>query len=319
MLYARLKRIVRPALFLTRQALRRIDGWIRPPRDWDGAHHPVLRHFKPWRGEACGRFVYDFLGVKTDPRFRPQLKAQPAGPLALDYPRPYAPYFELVFVLEAVIAAAHAERFCVVELGAGYGPWLVAAWKAMQATARRPVRLIGVEMVEQHHRWMHEHFRNNGIDPAAHTLILAATSDREGHGVYLPESDLEWDFGQRLLARQAGAAGDSAVAGDGGTVRVPCITLPSLLEDEARIDLLHVDIQGEELRVLRHAQETLDRKVRRLITATHSRGIHRELRAMLVHSGWEPAFDFGFRKRERSSYGDVQFLDGLLAFVNPRL
>ena len=85
------------------------------------------------------------------------------------------------------------------------------------------------------------------------------------------------------------------------------------------VDLLHADIQGEELRVLRHAQETLDRKVGRLITATHSRGIHRELRAMLVHSGWEPAFDFGFRKRERSAYGDVQFLDGLLAFVNPRL
>ncbi len=93
---------------------------LRPRRPWNGEHDPALLRFERWSGESDGRFLHDFLGGRIDPRFRPEFRADPAGPVRPDYPRPYASYLELVFVLESVLDAG--ERFTMMELGAGYGP-----------------------------------------------------------------------------------------------------------------------------------------------------------------------------------------------------
>jgi len=306
-----LRRLARPLVFRARLAWRAVDRRLRPPRPWDGRHHPVLAHFPPWSGRADGNHLHDFLGVRTDPRFRPQFRPDPAGPLETAYPPPHAGYFELVFVLEAALAGARAGRFHLMELGAGYGPWMVTAHQALRRLgADAEVRLTGVEMVPHHFEWLQQHFRTNGIDPARHRLIRAATSDRTGEGHYVPEPDPGWDFGQRLREAQARPA-----AGALRPVVVRTVTLTDLLADVDRVDLLHVDIQGHEERVLRHAIDAVDAKVERLIVATHSRRIHRGLRDLLRERGWVAVYDFGFRARARTEFGDVQFLDGLLAWT----
>lgn len=306
------RRIGRPVAFRLRHLARSLHDTIASPQSWRGNHHPVLAKFEPWEGRADGTFVYDFLGVRTDYRFRPQLKPQPRGPLKTSYPAPYASYFELVFVLESVAAARSRDRFTVIELGAGYGPWLAIAHRAMQAIAPKPVHLVGVEMVAQHYKWMHDHLRNNGINPEDHTLIEAAVSSRSGQRVYRPEPNREWDFGQTLLPRTQHGQPPT----DG--VEVRCVTLPEILQHHEHVDVIHADLQGEELNALGPALAELDDKVSRLIVATHSRSIHRSLRRSLANLGWTCVYDFGLRRRERTAFGDVRFLDGLLAFVNPK-
>jgi len=307
-----LKRLLRPAAQRWRRIVANVGQRVRPLRPWDGRHHPVLERFEPWSGEADGTFLYDSLGVRTDPRFRPQFAPQARGPLVTRHPAPHAGYFELVFVLDSVLAAGGQDRFTMLELGAGYGYWLVTAYRAMQASAGLPVRLVGVELVPQHFAWMREHFRNNGLDPDAHRLIHAAVSDREGEGAYEPEGDPDAAFGQRLGARP----GDP-VRGRG--VRVPTIRLSALLDDLDRVDLVHIDVQGEERRVLPEAIDALNHKVRRLIFATHSRSTHRRLRRLLAEAGWSGVYDYGVRRRVRTEFGDVRFLDGLQAWINPAL
>ena len=327
-LTARLKQTLRPLVFAARQARQRCGRLLRPPLAWDGRHHPALLRFEPWEGTADGTFCYDFLGVRTDPRFRPQFRPQPAGALRTEYPPPHAAYFEIAFVLDSVLAGGAGERFTMLELGAGYGPWLVLAHRATQLGTGRPTRLIGVEMVPHHFRWMHEHFRNNGIDPGEHRLLHAAVSDVAGEALYRPEPDRRLDFGQRVIRRVAGAKAPAAASPDAPAsangagarpVSVPCVTLASLLEEVGDVDLMHVDIQGEELRALGPAIDRLSSRVRHLLVATHSRRIHRALRRRLGQAGWETIFDFGVRARERTPFGDVQFLDGMLAVVNRRL
>jgi FkbM family methyltransferase len=298
--------------------MRRLGRLVRPPVAWDGRHHPALLRFEPWRGEADGRFSHDFLGIKTDPEFRPQFSPDLPGPLETSYPPPHNAYFELAFVLESLTAKPAPPRLTVIELGAGYGPWLVTAHRAEQLSTGRPVDLVGVEMVPQHYEWMREHLSNNGIDPKEHRLIHAAVSDTDGEALYQPERDAHFDFGQHVIERRsARSGGGERPPGDPlAPVWVPCIGLSGLLRDYERVDLMHVDIQGEELRTLDGAMEELCARVRSLIVATHSRRIHRVLRRRLSGAGWECRYDFRLRKRERTSYGDVQFLDGLLAFVN---
>lgn len=306
-----LRRIARPLVFRARLAGRTLGRWVRPPQPWDGHHHPVLDRFPAWSGEGDGRFVHDFLGVKTDARFRPMFKADPRGPVVTAYPPPHAGYFELIFVLESVIAEAASDAYTMMELGAGYGPWMVTSHAAMRhISPKTRVRLIGAEMVGHHIAWLREHFQSNGIDPDAHTLIQAAMSDRCGEGHFVPEVDLGWDFGQRLRDSPA-----RAKTGPLQPVRVPTITLTEMLKDIDRVNLLHIDIQGQEERVLRHSMDGVDQKVDRLIVATHSRSIHRNIRSLLRDRGWTNVYDFGFRKRVRTDFGDVQFLDGLLAWT----
>jgi FkbM family methyltransferase len=269
--------------------------------------------------------VYDFLGIRTDPSFRPHFRPQPTGPIKTTYPVPDYTYFELVFVLQAVLDAEHRDRFRMMELGAGYGPWLVTAHRAMELSLGRPVDLIGVEMVPQHFLWMQAHLRENGIEPRHHTLIHGAVSDFDGEAVYRPEAGVAGDFGQRVIGRTSATAspppggvdqGSAATVSPLEPVRVPCVSLLRRLEELEHVDLLHVDIQGEELRTLRHALPQLNRCVRRLIVATHSRRIHRSLRRLLVAARWRRVYDFRLRARERTEFGDIQFLDGMLAFEN---
>ena len=276
-------------------------------------HHPVLADFEPWSGETDGTWVYDSLGVRTDPRFRIQFRPQPRGRVETKHPEPFAPYFELVFVLEAVRAAKAGQPFDMVELGAGYGAWLATVLKAAERLGVGEVRLTGLEMVPEHVAWMKEHLRNNGADPDEHRILHGAVSDRDGVAVYLPGT--ETDFGQRVRQRRAGTGARQ----DGAGTRVPCWSLESLLKEQTRVSLIHCDIQGEEGRVFRPAMELLKGKVERLLISTHSNSIHRDLRRRFCAAGFETVYDFPVRSRARTEYGDVQFLDGLLCLINPHL
>jgi FkbM family methyltransferase len=296
--------LLRPIVERGRRAAQRISQWIRPWQPWTGEHHPVLADLEPWSGETDGTWVYDSIGVRTDPRYRPQFRPQPRGRIETKHPSPYAPYFELVFVLEAVKAAKPGQAFEMVELGAGYGAWLATASKAAERFGIRDVRLTGLEMVPEHVAWMKEHLRNNGADPDEHRILHGAVSDVDGEVVFLP--DAEADFGQRISRRGAG-------------VRVPSWSLASLLKDQPRVSLIHCDIQGEEGRVFRAAVDLVQQKVERLLISTHSNSIHRDLRSRLLAAGFEVVYDFPVRSRARTEYGDVQFLDGLLCLINSRL
>ncbi len=315
---ASVRRRLRPIVLAVRQARRKVGVLLRPERPWDGQHHPSLLRFGRWEGNSEGAYSHDFLGVKTDPTFRSYLRADPPGPLPGNYPPPDYNYFELIFVLESILAARDASHFRMIELGAGYGPWLVIAHRAMRRIDGCPVDLVGVEMVPQHFRWMEQHFRNNGIDPARHRLIHAAVSDYEGRAVFRHEFEAGLDFGQQISDRLPGSNGrdvERPRSAVGETVR--CITLRGLLEGSETVDLIHIDVQGEELRVLQHAWDEVDRSARRVIVATHSKRIHRSLRKRFIASGWSCRYDFPMRTRVRTELGDVHFLDGLLAFTRP--
>jgi FkbM family methyltransferase len=317
---ARIKNLVRPLVFAARQAGWRLRGLARRPVRWNGKQDPVLLRFAPWSGEADGRFAHDFLGARTDPRFRPQIRPDPPGPLATEYPVPQYEYLELVFVLEA-IAGAENEALTVMELGAGYGRWLVTAHRAALRLGLPAPRLIGVEMTPRHFGWLGEHLTNNGVDPSRRRLIHAAVSDRDGEAWFQPEPDPSSAYGHRVFRRRGGARAPENPAPPPDAlepVRVPCLRLRDLLRSERRIDLIHCDIQGEELRALGDARAELGRRVGRLVVGTHSRHIHRRLRSMLRADGWRLRWDFGLRSLARTPYGDVRFLDGLLAAVNPR-
>ena len=93
------------------------------------------------------------------------------------------------------------------------------------------------------------------------------------------------------------------------------MSLETLFADVDRLDVLHMDVQGVELDVLRASKATVDRKVSTLIVGTHSTQIEAGLRELFAD--WRPMFDFAMGRRNATDFGEVDFGDGLQVWINP--
>ena len=295
------RRVVRQFQFWTWRARTRI---FRPP-PWEGNHHPSLLRIEPWKGEVSGNYSVDFLGVRTDPKFRGHFNPSPKGFLETAYPEPDQSYFEYIFLLES-IASATGPIYTILELGAGYGYWLVSASEAVRIRSDLSPCLVGVEMEAARYRWMLEHFKNNGLDPGDHHLLQAAVSDHDGMSSYQAEEHEGEDYGLSL----------SKMSSSNRSVQVPCTRLGPILDLHAQVDLLHMDIQGEELRVIQDARSEINDKVGHLVIGTHSGSIHRRIRALLLADGWSIRFDYSGKSHHRTDFGKILFVDGVLAADN---
>jgi hypothetical protein len=85
------------------------------------------------------------------------------------------------------------------------------------------------------------------------------------------------------------------------------------------IDLIDLDVQGEELKVLSSSVDLINARVGRLHIGTHSPEIESGLRQLLASQGWRCDADFGCCRENDTPFGPVMFLDGVQSWVNPRL
>jgi FkbM family methyltransferase len=205
----------------------------------------------------------------------------------------------------------------MVEAGAGYGRWLVSAACALRALGRSTrTHLIAIEAEPTHFKMISEHFRHNGVDPQAHTLIEAAVAARDGETHFIVGSPREW-YGQAIVPEgfRMEAYPDSCV------VKLPTVSLRTVLRDLGTVDLLDTDIQGAEADAIPAAIDVLTQKVKRAVIATHSRDIHRRVRRAFRQAGWRCLADhgWGFTKSERTIFGPITFGDGVQHWVNPTL
>ena len=302
-------------------------------------HHEVFSHFKPFRGEIPGGYDIDsFLGTINRQEFQGPVTRPEAVTLEEGFPKFDNEYFEWIDLLESVVEAK--ECYTMLELGAGYGRWSVRAGCAVRHyNSELPFRLIAVEAEPAHHAWMGLHFRDNAIDPDMHHLIHAAISNDPGEVLFCvggPRGgsfDLEpnvW-YGQSLTTNEDATSlsepdgeyyGFKVTRRKSGwrSIRVPSVSLRSLLKDHQRVDLIDMDIEGQELPSIRTSIEELDAKVKRLHIGTHSKQIEASLRQLLSTHGWRSCLaDYSLGLTNETPWGPIAFDNGVQSWVNPRL
>jgi FkbM family methyltransferase len=76
------------------------------------------------------------------------------------------------------------------------------------------------------------------------------------------------------------------------SIRVPAVRLARLLQDQDLVDLIDMDIEGQELPVIRCTIADLNSKVKRLHVGTHSNEIESGLRQLLSAYGWSCHADY---------------------------
>jgi len=100
---------------------------------------------------------------------------------------------------------------------------------------------------------------------------------------------------------------------------VPAISLTAILNRiEYAVDLIDMDIQGQELVVLEAAKNVLQRKVRRVHIGTHSTEIEDGLRDLFLSLEWQCVHDYGIGATRETPFGEIDFQDGVQGWINPR-
>lgn len=188
---------------------------------------------------------------------------------------------EWVGTLRSVLEARGS--FTVMELGAGWGPWLVASQAAARQRGIAKIDLTGVEGSAEHYGFMLDNFRNNGLDPAEHHLHHAVVGAEDGIAAFPKLRAAQEDYGASAVFEESERA-TAALRGD--LEEIPSLSLKTLIGDRPRVDLVHIDIQGHEESVIAAAIGVLDERVRRLVIGTHSRTIEGHLFDLLHAHGW---------------------------------
>lgn len=209
-------------------------------------------------------------------------------------------------------------RFTMLELGAGYGRWIVRAAAALRRY--RPgtkYRLIAVEAEPTHFRWLQQHTRDNHLRRWSRAgscrLVNAAVSARSGHQDFYVGSPESW-YGQALVRPENEGA-------DAPVQSVKTVRLGQLLRRLRRVDLIDIDIQGAELEVLSEARPLLGR-VRRIYVETHSNMIHEQLESVLLaaQGNWSRVVDVPLGAHRSTPLGEASFDDGgVQLWVNKQL
>jgi FkbM family methyltransferase len=290
--------------------LQALQG-VQPPDTVHG--HSVFSLFRPWEGYVPPEFDVTCYGSLIRRQFLgipPREAGYSQGPA---WPSVSDEYFEWIDVLEAIAAARG--RFTMLELGAGFGRWAVAAATVIRRHRNMPFILVAAEAEGSHYEMLQRHFLDNGLHPEDHWLIRAAITAEAGEVYFTEGHATEW-YGQSVLDKPDREFGDWKEA---RVVRVPGMPLRTILERLDYVDLIHMDIQGQEALVCAAAAQEMTKKVKRVHIGTHSRDIEHELQRIFDGMAWKSYQNYRCNSTTLTPYGIVTFQDGIQTWINPHL
>ncbi|MEE8361839.1 MAG: FkbM family methyltransferase, partial [Gemmatimonadales bacterium] len=287
----------------------------------------IFKKFVVSPGTPEPGFITDSLGVRTRVTALPDSIHRRAGEtIGLPVPEDtyHAEAIEYIGLLKSVAAARH--RYTVLELGAGWGPWLVAGAVAAKRAGISDIHLYGVEGDPEHCAFLRQHFLDNGLDPDEHTLLNAAVGAERGKASWPTGSKSSNNTWGMRPARQGSEADTSYLENSGASAEhyrnIEVLPIAELLQREEHWDLVHIDIQGWEAAVCQAGLPILTERTKYVVVGTHSRKLDGDVLQLFWKAGWvleneKPTrFHFSADGRELENMTEV---DGTQVWMNPTL
>lgn len=261
-------------------------------------------------------YLTNYLGVRIHPKYFPGILDGRAGtiepaPIPANF---HADMAEWGAALHAVDLARG--NFTVIELGCGWGCWLNITGVAARRR-KLDVHLIGVEGDPGHIAFAREATAANGFRPDQVSLHHGLAAASPGIALFPRQQQAGVSWGLEPIFNAGEAARTKALKARTHD-ELTMFSIAQLSESFARIDLLHIDIQGGEAELIAGSLDILREKVAYLVIGTHSRQIEGSLFGTLLGAGWileveRPAI---LAVDARGPYVTV---DGVQGWRNPRL
>ncbi len=234
---------------------------------------------------ATPNYLTNYLGVKIDPKFFPQILTDRAGtvegiPIPANW---HADIAEWAAALRAVDLSG--ETFSMIELGCGWGCWMNNTGVAAR-NAGKKVRLIGIEGDHGHVEFAVEALKTNGFQQKDFEVFHGIAAEKPGKALFPKQNipGMTWGLEPVFHAtpQQLTEAQQS-----GNFDILDIINMSDIIGESEVIDLLHIDIQGGEADLVEACIEILNKHVRYVLIGTHSRVIEGRLESMLLNEAME--------------------------------
>jgi len=275
--------------------------------------------------------IIDYLGMRIDPDYEPLQQAR-RGEVISKPPFPtdtiLSEGIEYAALAQSLMSAGN--DFDVIELGAGWGPWVTRAAISARRLAKSRIVISAVEADHARFDALRRHLALNELVPlsapnagAAGELVWylnKAIVWNDDKGAFWPEGGLG-DAGRKAISPERNMPKDSALI-QKASRRQDSISLSNVIQNHKKVDLLHMDVQGTEMALISSALRDLNERVHHLFVGTHSRLIEGEILTLLLQEGWnllreEPCL---FRPRTGGvPLEELTIRDGGQLWVNPRL
>ena len=192
----------------------------------------------------------------------------------------------------SVLNDIEREEVSLIEVGAGYGEWCLALAGTIENKLIDCVptkyKCLAIEAEPKHYEWCRKHFAAQHING---NVIFGAVSNKNGECRFNSETNPAKHYGQSMsFAINEGSLRErvsQTLVGvrnlvKGKAVKVPMFTLDSLIREHANI--VHMDVQGAELKVLEGARESIERGlIDYWLIGTHKREYNDVIKRMLEH------------------------------------
>lgn len=294
---------------------------------------PVFAKFPQFRGPAPRRFAVDYIGALTDFEFFGDARERDEEIAQGEFPAPDEEIYEWIDLFEAVLDAK--QTFTMLELGAGWGRWGVRGYLAARSRGILDVKIGLVEGEPRHLEYLRRHLRDNGVPADCADVYEGVVSEDPGETFFYVykmngenSTPASW-YGQFKVAPGLAPVGIAkgayfgrdlhAFATGYAAIKVQQLQGSKIVERYPLIDLIDLDVQGEEFSVIYGAMERMNARVKRLHIGTHGREIEANLRLLLAANGWECLRDYPCNATSATPYGDIAFQDGIQTWRNPRL
>lgn len=271
-----------------------------PVADYPSILESLRTHSSPNPTEG---FLIDWMGVRTRMSMLSWAPQELANTVSVELPIPddgYRSEAEEYVGLALALDRADGD-FWIMEVGAGWAPWVVSAVVAARERGLTP-RGIAIEAHPEHARWAVQHAQDNGIDveliegsaedilsqvqnSTATVLVLLAAGWHSNTVLEFPDVD-GMDMGLAVCTMP-----DSGTDYRGAHLKhrkVTAIRLNDLFTalGNPRIDLLHIDVQGVEFELLHTEAGGVQDHAQLMAVGTHSRLAEGQLQDFFLERGW---------------------------------
>ena len=286
----------------------------------------VFSRYVPAQQKTEEGYLTDWLGIEHSLADLPFLDSKLSGHAISGIPVPSdAIHAEAVEYLSLFAAMETSnETFSMMELGAGWAPWICSGGVVAKRMGKKKIHLIGVEAEGNKVPLMKRHLCKNGLcastDFDEHTendgveIALYHGVINDGTKTFIPSVDIE-DYGASLVT-------DTPFK-DRPMEEVTGYTMAELTDGMDVVDLAHVDIQGYEQELVRDQVDVFASKVRWIGIGTHSRKIESFLLGFLPEHGFQIFREMpcAFRRfaQKPESMVDVTTVDGFQIWKNTGL
>lgn len=248
-------------------------------------------------------FYVDWAGVRTRVDMLPWAPQELRGVRNTELPIPDDGYRseDVEYAALAQALSTANETFRIVEVGAGWAPWVVAGIVVARRMGLRPYG-IAVEADLRRSEWAMQHALDNNV----RAELVTGTPEEIAAALAAPTGDVEmrvvraagWhsttvlqfpDIDEQDMGAAVWTLPGTDVDYRGAHLShhdVSTVSMETLLASTNLTDLLHVDVQGVEFELLEPSSDVVQQNVRLMAVGTTNRLVEGELQQHFLARGW---------------------------------